>query len=187
MPHVQKKKMMHFKRRPSMITGTWRETSQSLNRGSVRHDSRCSTTIHQKGYIRVQGRLTKKQVTTRPGNIWPEQWSNMSKGSQRKTKNEWAERKPKLDDARDQRGIYSIPDNGFGHEVIIDNAKRKQEIRRASAMPCKVATPANPNGSSWRRPCASEWSKMETKKAKLLMFKARSRKPYHRIANDSNH
>ena len=90
------------------------------------------------GYMWVQGRLRRKQATTRPG---------MS--------------------ARDQRGIYCIPDSDLGHEVIIDNAKRKHEIRRASAMPCKVATPANPNGSSWRRPCASEWSKKETKKAKL--------------------
>ena len=97
-------------------------------------------------YMWVQGRLTKKQVTTRPGNIWPEEWSNMSKGSQRKTKNEWVERKPKLEAARDQRRIYSILDNDLGHEVIIDNAKRKLEIRRASAMPGKVAKPANPNG-----------------------------------------
>ena len=113
----------------------------------------------------VQGRLTKKQVTKKPGNIWPEQWSNMSKGSQRKTKNKWAQEKPELDKAREQRGICFIPDDDLGHEVIIHNAKRKLEIRRASTMPCKVEKPANPNGSSWRRPCASEWFKMETKKS----------------------
>ena len=32
------------------------------------------------------------------------------------------------------------------------------EIKRASAMPCKVTTPAEPNGSSWRRFSVSEWS-----------------------------
>ena len=37
-----------FKMRPSMITGTWMETSHCLNRGSVWHDSRCSTKIYQK-------------------------------------------------------------------------------------------------------------------------------------------
>ena len=42
----------------------------------------------------VRGRLTKEQVTTRPGNIWPEQWSNMSKGSQRYATNKWAKEKP---------------------------------------------------------------------------------------------
>ena len=31
-------------------------------------------------------------------------------------------------------------------------------------MLCKVTTPANPGGSSWGRPCASCWSKMETKR-----------------------
>ena len=29
-------------------------------------------------------------------------------------------------------------------------------------MLCKVSTPASPNGSSWKRPCASDWSKVET-------------------------
>ena len=36
------------------------------------------------GHAWLQGRLTKKQVTTRPGNIWLEKWSNMSKSHQRK-------------------------------------------------------------------------------------------------------
>ena len=27
------------------------------------------------GHMWAQGRLTKKQVTTRPGHIWPEEWS----------------------------------------------------------------------------------------------------------------
>ena len=39
----------------------------------------------------VQGRLTRKQVTTGPGNFWPEDWSNMSKGSQRGAMKKWAE------------------------------------------------------------------------------------------------
>ena len=37
------------------------------------------------GHMWVQGRLTKKQVTTRPGCTWLEEWSRMSKSSQRKT------------------------------------------------------------------------------------------------------
>ena len=104
-----------------------------------------------------QGRLTTKQVTTRPGNIWSEEWSNVAKGSQRKTKNEWLERKPKLEAAREQRGICFIPDDDLDYPEIIFNATRKLEIRRATAMLCKVTTAANPNESSWRRPCASEW------------------------------
>ena len=38
------------------------------------------------------------------------------------------------------------------------------KIRRASAMSCKVTTPVNPNGSSWRRPCASDGSKIQMKR-----------------------
>ena len=37
------------------------------------------------GHVWVQGRLTKKQVTARPGHSWPEERSKMSKHSQRKT------------------------------------------------------------------------------------------------------
>ena len=37
-------------------------------------------------------------------------------------------------------------------------------MRRASAMPCKVTIPVNPNGSTWWRPYASDWSKVETKR-----------------------
>ena len=40
-----------------------------------------------------QWRLTKKQVTTRPRNIWPEEETNMSKCLQRKAINEWADKK----------------------------------------------------------------------------------------------
>ena len=45
------------------------------------------------GHMWVQGRLTKKRVTTTRSNICPE-WSNMSKGAQRKATNNWAEEEP---------------------------------------------------------------------------------------------
>ena len=98
----------------------------------------------------VQGRLTKKQVTVRPGHLWREEWSSMSKNSQRKATNKWAEEKTKLDAAREQQGMYPSPDDEPGCEEIMNKARRKWEMRRASAMPCKVTT-ANRNGSSWRR------------------------------------
>ena len=41
------------------------------------------------GYMCVQGRLTKKQVTTRRGTVRPEESLNMSKGSQRTAINQW--------------------------------------------------------------------------------------------------
>ena len=40
------------------------------------------------GYMWVLGRLTKKQVATRPRNTWPEEWSNLSQSPQRKEIND---------------------------------------------------------------------------------------------------
>ena len=40
--------------------------------------------------------------------MWPESWSGMSKKSQQKEKQHWAEEGPKLDSARKLRRIYSI-------------------------------------------------------------------------------
>ena len=79
--------------------------------------------------------------------------------------------KTELDASREQRRIiYSILDNDLGHEVIIDNAKRKLEIRRASAMHCKVTKPANPNGGGLVQVSGPRWKP----NTKLLTFKARS-------------
>ena len=47
-------------------------------------------------------------------------------------------------------------------DEIVNDARRKLDIRRASAMLCRVTTPAGPNGSSRGRPYASDWSWMET-------------------------
>ena len=95
----------------------------------------------REGCMWVQGRMTKKQVSTRPGNIRPEEWSNTSRGSQRETVHTRAE-KTKLDAAREQRCIYFIPDDDLDHEEIVNNARRKSDL-------CKVTTPADPSGSRW--------------------------------------
>ena len=95
----------------------------------------------REGYMWVQGRMTKKQVSTRPGNIRPEEWSNTSRGSQRETVHTRAE-ETKLDAAREQRCIYFIADDDLDYEEIVNNARRKSDL-------CKVTTPADPNGSSW--------------------------------------
>ena len=47
---------------------------------------------------------------------------------------------------------------------MTNNARRQLDTRIASAMPCKVTKPANPNGSSWIGPCASDWSGIEAKR-----------------------
>ena len=50
-------------------------------------------------------RLTRIQTTSRPDTLWPEIWKDVSDASKRKEKQTWAIEKPKLDNARQLRGI----------------------------------------------------------------------------------
>ena len=49
--------------------------------------------IHQKDTCGFKADRQKTQVTARLGHIWPEEWSRMSKDTQRKAINQWAEDK----------------------------------------------------------------------------------------------
>ena len=171
----RKQAFMYFNGRSSIFLGILMETGHCLNRGSV-----------SERHMQVQGRLVKKHVTRGPGNIGPKEWSSVSKNYPRKARNQWAEEIPNLNAAREHRGIHFIPDDALDYEDIMNNARRKREMRRASAMPCKITTPANPSGSSWARPCARKWSKMAPT-TELFMFEARSWENDHRIAKNSNY
>ena len=61
----------------------------------------------------VQGRETDEETkTSRPYNVWPYMWKHMSDASKRKAKQKWIIEKPKLDNARQLRGIFFIaPDD----------------------------------------------------------------------------
>ena len=50
-------------------------------------------------------RLTRKQLTSRPGHLWPELWKSMGKHSKLKERQKWSHEKPQLDNARKLRGI----------------------------------------------------------------------------------
>ena len=82
----------------------------------------------------------------------------MSDAAKSKAKRKWAVEKPKLDHARQLRGIFfSEPeDEEFRH--TIGNARRKLEVPMPAAMPCK--TPINSRGET----CRSIW-KSKTKYA----------------------
>ena len=57
-------------------------------------------------------RLTRKQTTSSPDNVWPEMWRRVSDASKYKEKQKWAIEKPKLDDARRLRGVFFVePDD----------------------------------------------------------------------------
>ena len=64
----------------------------------------------------------------------------MGKAAQKKDKQEWANEKPKLDNARRLRGIYLIPPEDGEYRETINNAKRKLEVPVEAAMLCKKGT-----------------------------------------------
>ena len=58
----------------------------------------------------------------------------------RKKKQEWANEKPKLDDARRLRGIYFIDPEDGEYKETIQNARTKLEVRMEAAMRCRRVT-----------------------------------------------
>ena len=90
------------------------------------------------GYTRSGSRLTRKPTTSRPDNVWPDMWKQMSDASKRKAKHKWAIEKPKLDNARKLRGIFFIELEDEDFKNIMKNARRKLEIPMPAAMPCKI-------------------------------------------------
>ena len=91
------------------------------------------------GYTWSGDKLTRKQTTSSPDNVWPGMWKHMSDASKRKAQEKWIIEKPKLGNARQSRGIFFIEP---GH------ARRKLEIPMPAAMPCK--TPINGRGETCR-------------------------------------
>ena len=89
--------------------------------------------------------MTKIPTTTRPDHIWPEAWTRIGKAAQRKENQEWTLEKPKLENAKSLRGIYSIDPSDEEHKDIIKNARRKMETHMAPAMPCKRTTAITSN------------------------------------------
>ena len=85
-------------------------------------------------------RLMRKQTTSRPDNVWPDMWKHMSDAAKCKAKQRWAIEKPKLDDARQLRGIFFIEPDDEECEHTIKNARRK--------LDCE--TPANCRGKTCR-------------------------------------
>ena len=57
------------------------------------------------GYMWSGGRLTRKQLTSRPDHLWPELWKSMGKHAKLKEKQKWSEEKFHLENARKLRGI----------------------------------------------------------------------------------
>ena len=60
------------------------------------------------GYVYVDGRITRKQATRRPENIWPEEWSAMSTKQRRLAKEKWEKKKKDIAQARERRGLVMM-------------------------------------------------------------------------------
>ena len=60
------------------------------------------------GYMWSGGRLTKRQVTSRPDRLRPELWIKLGRNAKLREKQKWSNEKPELDNARRLRGIYVI-------------------------------------------------------------------------------
>ena len=100
------------------------------------------------GYTWCGERLTRKQTTSRPDNIWPDMWTHMSDAAKKKAKQRWAIENPKLDNARQLRGRFLIEPNDEEFKLTIKAARRKLEVPMPAATPCKI--PIKSSGQTHR-------------------------------------
>ena len=91
------------------------------------------------GYMWSGGRLTRKQLTSRPDHLWPELWIKMGKNAKLKEKRKWSHEKLHLDNARKLRGVYFIDPEDKEFKETIKNAPKKLETPMAPAVPCKTS------------------------------------------------
>ena len=80
------------------------------------------------------GRMTRKQLTSRPDHLWPELWKSMGKNAKLKEKQKWSEEKLHLENARKLRGIYFIDPEDTEFKETIKNARKRLETSVAPAM-----------------------------------------------------
>ena len=121
-----------------MIIGTLMALETYLILGQVSHNLLLLDEKAPDGYTWSGGRLTRKQLTSRPDHLWPELWKSMGKHAKLKEKQKWAEEKIHLDNARKLRGIYFIDPEDTEFKETIKNARKKLETSVAPAMPCKI-------------------------------------------------
>ena len=89
------------------------------------------------GYTWSSVRHTRKQTTSRRDNVWPDMWKHMSDAAKKKAKR-WVIEKPKLDNARQLRGIFFVEPDDEEYEHIMKAARRKLEVPMPAAMLCKI-------------------------------------------------
>ena len=90
------------------------------------------------GYMWSGGRLTRKQLTSRPDHLWPELWKSMGKHAKLKEKQKWFDEKFHLENARKLRGIYFIDPEDKELKEPSRMLVRNWKPSVALAMHCKI-------------------------------------------------
>ena len=90
------------------------------------------------GWEWVEGRLTKSQSSTRPGNIWPEAWRVMSPKQKRKAIEAWKVEEPKMNESRKIAGIDKHIKSADLDDYLQSLAIKRSELSASAcpAMPC---------------------------------------------------
>ena len=83
-----------------------------------------------------------------PDNVWTDMWTHVSDAAIKRAKRRWTIEEPKLDNARQLRGIFLIEQNDEEFKLTIKAARRKLEIPMPAAMPCKI--PIKSSGETHR-------------------------------------
>ena len=96
------------------------------------------TDTHGPGGDLRGNKQTNKQTTSRTDNVWPDMWKFLSDAAKKKAKQRWAIEKPKLDNARQLRGILFLEPNDEEFKLTMKAARRKLEVPMPAAMPCKI-------------------------------------------------
>ena len=81
-------------------------------------------------------------------NVWPDMWKHMSDAAKKKAKQILAIKEPKLDNARQLRGIFFIEPNDEELKLTMKGARRKLEVPMPAAMLCKI--PIKSSGETHR-------------------------------------
>ena len=88
---------------------------------------------------------TYEETTSRPDNAWPDMWKHMSDAAKKKAKQRWAIEKPKLDNARQLRGIFFIEPSDEELKLTMKAARRKLEVPMPAALLCKIPIKSSEN------------------------------------------
>ena len=160
------------------IAGTWMEKKNYQMHGQI-HKICLLKERSLEGYTWSWRRLTRKQKTSRPNDVWPDMWRFISDAA-KKAKRRWAIEKPKLDNARHLREIFFIEPNDEEFKLTMKAARRKLEFpmqqclakyrQRAVGEPTAVLGNARQNTLVVLMPTKARdqgWKEMDTNLIKI--------------------